>query len=208
MASSRFLRLHASDNVIVAVDAVDLGAAAAEGVSARTRIPKGHKMATAAVPKSAPIVKFGQIIGFASRDIAPGEWVHEHNVEMHDFTRDYRFGEEARPTAFVGQGQQATFEGYKRPNGKVGTRNYVAILTSVNCSASVARFMAKEVERSGITRTSTASFRSFTARAAASPPRARVSRRSSAPNGATPRTRTSPRSCSSASAAKSSRSDA
>jgi altronate hydrolase len=143
------LRLHATDNVIVAVDAVEAGSTA-EGILARARVPKGHKMASAAIATGGPIVKFGQIIGFASQDIAPGDWVHEHNVEMHEFARDYRFGEDAHPLENVPPERIATFEGYRRPNGKVGTRNYVAILTSVNCSASVARFMAKEVERSGL----------------------------------------------------------
>ena len=149
MPTPRMLRLHATDNVIVAVDPVDAGTTV-EGILARARVPKGHKMASAAIATGGPIIKFGQIIGFASQDIAPGDWVHEHNVEMHDFARDYRFGEDARPTSNMPPEQVATFEGYRRPSGKVGTRNYVAILTSVNCSASVARFMAKEVERSGV----------------------------------------------------------
>ncbi|WP_406855774.1 altronate dehydratase family protein [Alsobacter sp. KACC 23698] len=145
----RTVRLHAADNVVVAVDPVDVGAVA-EGVTARARVPRGHKMATAAIPDGSPIVKFGQIIGFASKDIAPGDWVHEHNVGMHDFERDYRFAEDARVEEVLPVGLQATFQGFRRANGKVGTRNYIGILTSVNCSASVARFMALEIERSGI----------------------------------------------------------
>ncbi|MBV9703769.1 MAG: altronate dehydratase [Methylobacteriaceae bacterium] len=149
MSNPRTLRLHVEDNVIVSVDPIEAGSAP-EGVVAKSRVPKGHKMATAGITKGQPIMKFGQIIGFASRDIAPGEWVHEHNVEMHDFARDYRIGEDARPLANMAPDAPATFQGFRRANGKTGTRNYVAILTSVNCSASVARFMAKEVERSGI----------------------------------------------------------
>jgi len=145
----RTLRLHATDNVIVAVDPIEAGAVI-DGVKAAAKVPKGHKMAVAAIKQGEPILKFGQIIGFASQDIAPGQWVHEHNVEMKDFARDYRFAEAARSEPVLPVGQRATFEGYLRPNGKVGTRNYVAILTSVNCSASVARFMAKEIERSGV----------------------------------------------------------
>ena len=149
-ATPRTLRLHGSDNVLVAVDVIDQGAHTQGNVIARARVPKGHKMATVAIAKGAPILKFGQIIGFASVDIAPGDWVHEHNVEMHDFARDYHFAESARQELILPPAQQATFEGFRRANGKVGTRNYLAILTSVNCSASVARFMAKEVERSGV----------------------------------------------------------
>ena len=76
--------------------------------------------------------------------------MHEHNVEMHDFSRDYRFGEAAEPVNVLPVSEQATFEGYRRPNGRVGTRNYIGILTSVNCSASAARFIAQAAARSGL----------------------------------------------------------
>ncbi|WP_342360936.1 altronate dehydratase family protein [Terrarubrum flagellatum] len=151
--ASRALRLHASDNVMVAVDQLDPGAVI-EGVKVSERVPRGHKMATAPIPAGAPVRKFGQIIGFASKPIAPGEWVHEHNCGMGgvhgDFGRDYRFAQEAKEEIILPLSQQATFEGYRRANGKVGTRNYIGILTSVNCSATVAKFMAQEIERSGI----------------------------------------------------------
>ncbi|APF36165.1 galactonate dehydratase [Chelatococcus daeguensis] len=145
----RTLRLNASDNVIVAVDALEPGASV-DGVAVTQRIPRGHKMAVVPMAAGEPIVKFGQIIGFASKPIAPGEWVHEHNVEMHDFARDYRFAEAARKEDILPVEQQATFQGFRRANGTVGTRNYIGILTSVNCSATVARYMAEEIRRSGI----------------------------------------------------------
>ena len=145
----RTIRLHVDDNVVVAVDQLLIGAVG-QGVAAIERVPRGHKMASAPIATGAPIRKFGQIIGFATRAIAPGEWVHEHNVEMHDFARDYRFAEAAQATEFLDPESRATFEGFRRANGKVGTRNYIGILTSVNCSASVARFMAQAIERSGI----------------------------------------------------------
>ena len=145
----RALRLHASDNVAIAVDAFAPGFTF-EGASATERVPRGHKMALAAIPQGEPIRKFGQIIGFASRPIAAGAWVHEHNVEMRDFARDYAFAQDAREEEILPEDQRATFQGFRRANGKVGTRNYIAILTSVNCSASVARFMAQEIERSGV----------------------------------------------------------
>ena len=150
MASPRALRLNAEDNVIVAVDEIHPGDAPAGGPVASARVPKGHKLATTKIETGAPILKFGQIIGFAARPIAPGEWVHEHNVAMHDFARDYHFSEGARPESILPVEQQATFEGYRRANGKAGTRNYLAILTSVNCSATVARLIAREIERSGM----------------------------------------------------------
>src|ERR1700674_1669148 len=150
MTTPRTLRLNALDNVIIAVDEIPAGAQAVAGVSARERIPKGHKMAIAATDTGVPIRKFGQIIGFASRPIAPGEWVHEHNCEVREFARDYHFGEDARPETIAAVEDQPTFLGYRRKNGKVGTRNYLAILTSVNCSATTARLIAREVERSNL----------------------------------------------------------
>ncbi|MBT9291203.1 UxaA family hydrolase [Prosthecodimorpha staleyi] len=147
--SPRTVRLHAEDNVVVAVDTVDVGASAG-GVVARQRVPRGHKLATVAIPAGAPVVKFGQIIGFATVDIAPGDHIHSHNCAFQTFDRDYAYGADARNDMVLPPELQATFEGYRRPDGKVGTRNYVAILSSVNCSASVARFMAEAINRSGV----------------------------------------------------------
>ena len=148
--AARTLRLADEDNIVVAAERIEPGVEIAPGVALRERVPFGHKIATRAIAAAEPIVKFGQIIGFASKPIAPGEWVHEHNVEMHDFARDYRFAEAARPENVLPVEEQATFQGFRRANGRAGTRNYVGILTSVNCSASVARFMAEAATRSGM----------------------------------------------------------
>ena len=150
MTTPRALRLNASDNVVIAVDEFPAGATPLPGLTARERIPRGHKMASTPIPSDAPVRKFGQIIGFASRPIAPGEWVHEHNCAVKEFARDYHFGEDARPEHILALEDQPTFQGFRRPNGKIGTRNYLAILTSVNCSATTARLIAREVERSGM----------------------------------------------------------
>ncbi|MFC2248385.1 UxaA family hydrolase [Labrys portucalensis] len=147
--TARTLRLNAKDNVLVAIDVIEPGAVV-ENVAALQRVPKGHKIAVAPIGEGEPIVKFGQIIGFASQAIVPGSHVHSHNCEFHAFERDYAFAEDARQEAILPLDQQATFQGYRRPNGKAGTRNYVAILTSVNCSASVARFMADAFNQSGM----------------------------------------------------------
>ena len=146
----RTLRLNANDTVVVAVDPIDVGQTVAEGVTAIRRIPRGHKMSVVPLASGEPIRKFGQIIGFASTDIAPGDHIHTHNCAFHAFERDYAYATEARDEPVLPIGQQATFEGYRRADGKVGTRNYIAILSSVNCSASVARFMAESINRSGI----------------------------------------------------------
>ena len=145
----RVLRLNAEDNLIVAIDPI-LPGAVAEGVTAVSRVPKGHKMATKAIAEGEPVKKFGQIIGFAKVPIRPGEHIHEHNCFVHDFARDYHFAEAAAPERILPLEQRRTFEGYRRKNGKVGTRNYIGIVTSVNCSASVSRFIADEFNRSGI----------------------------------------------------------
>jgi altronate hydrolase len=149
MSKLRVIRLSQDDNVVVAVDAIPAGNVAGD-VTARERIPRGHKMAVAPIPTNAPVQKYGQIIGFAARTIEPGEWVHEHNVALHDFARDFRFAEGARNDEVLPPELRATFEGYVRPDGRTGTRNYVGILTSVNCSATVAKLIAEAVNRSGV----------------------------------------------------------
>ena len=145
----RVLRLNPEDNLIVSIDPI-LPGAVAEGVTAVSRVPKGHKMATRTIAEGEPIKKFGQIIGFAKVPIRPGEHIHEHNCFVHDFARDYHFAEDAKPENVLPLAERRTFEGYRRKNGKVGTRNYIGVLTSVNCSASVARFIADEFNRSDI----------------------------------------------------------
>ncbi|MFA6264959.1 MAG: altronate dehydratase family protein [Pseudolabrys sp.] len=149
MSPPRTIRLAADDNVIVAVDQIPEGTAV-HGATARERVPRGHKMAIAPIHQDEPVRKYGQVIGFASRPIRPGEWVHEQNVALHDFVRDYRHAEGARNDEVLAPELRATFEGYVRPNGKTGTRNYIGILTSVNCSVSVAKFIAETVNRSGL----------------------------------------------------------
>ena len=149
MSTPRVIRLAADDNVVVAVDQIPAGTEVS-GVTARERVPRGHKLAVLPIQSNEPVRKYGQIIGFAARAIAPGEWVHEHNVVLHDFARDYRFAEDARNDEILAPELRATFNGYRRPNGKTGTRNYIGVLTSVNCSATVAKLIADAVNRSGI----------------------------------------------------------
>jgi altronate hydrolase len=150
MTRPRALRLNADDNVMVAIDEIRAGDAPAACPVAVERIPRGHKIATAPIEAGAPIRKFGQIIGFASKPIEVGQWVHEHNCVVHDFSRDYHFCEDARPTEILPVERRATFQGYRRADGKAGTRNYLGVMTSVNCSATAARLIAREVERSGM----------------------------------------------------------
>jgi len=140
------IRLHPADNVVVARLALMPGAALpAEGIAAAASIPAGHKVATAPISAGEPIRKYDQIIGFATDDIAPGDHVHVHNVEMRDFERDYAFSSAVKPTDYVPEANRATFQGFLRPGGMAGTRNYIGILTSVNCSATVAKYIAAAI---------------------------------------------------------------
>lgn len=136
--------LDPSDDVVVArVDIAPGTLLAGEGVRARDRIPAGHKIATRPIARGAPIRKYGQIIGFASQTIAAGEHVHVHNCGLHDFARDYAIGSEVKPTAYVPERERPSFLGYVRENGKVGTRNYLGVLATVNCSATVCKLVAE-----------------------------------------------------------------
>jgi altronate hydrolase len=141
------LRLHADDNVVIAQCPIPPGTQLpAEGVTVSAAVPSGHKIATRAIKRDEAIRRYGQIIGFASSDVAPGEHVHSHNCEMREFARDYAFATLARPTAYVQPA--ATFQGIVRKDGRVATRNYIGILTSVNCSATVANAIAAHFRRS------------------------------------------------------------
>jgi altronate hydrolase/galactarate dehydratase len=147
--TARAIRLHASDNVIVALADIPAGEHLADlGVTTTDAIPRGHKIATAAIAPGDRVIRYGQIIGAATHHIAPGAHIHTHNLGMGDHTQDYAFASEARALQLpVTPGR--TFMGYHRADGSVGTRNYLGILTSVNCSGSVARFIAEATERDG-----------------------------------------------------------
>ena len=136
------IRLHPTDDVAVLKRTVKAGTELRNGsvqVTAAKNIPAGHKIALAPISDGAPVRRYGQIIGFARGGIAPGEHVHTHNVVVKDFTRDYTAGTAITPLAPARESR--TFQGYARPGGKVGTRNYVAIISTVNCSASVSRYI-------------------------------------------------------------------
>jgi altronate hydrolase len=145
----RTIRLHPGDNVVVAVDTLPPGTRV-QGTITSARIPRGHKIASAVIEKGAPVLKFGQVIGRAVARIEPGEWVHQHNVEMAEMRVHADPRGDGQAHDLLASDQQAVFHGFRRPSGRAGTRNYIGILTSVNCSASVARFMAEAVNRSGI----------------------------------------------------------
>ncbi|MEO1018785.1 MAG: altronate dehydratase family protein [Pseudomonadota bacterium] len=144
MARSDTIRLHSDDNVVVARKKIAAGTTISEeGITVLTDIPGGHKVASTPISSGTSLRKYNQIIGFAASDIAPGEHVHVHNVEMRDFDRDYAFGIDSHVTDIVPLELRRTFQGFRRKNGKVGTRNYIGVLSSVNCSASVCQFISQ-----------------------------------------------------------------
>ncbi|MEM9433118.1 MAG: altronate dehydratase family protein [Pseudomonadota bacterium] len=133
------VRLDSSDNVVTAIRALETGIAV-EDTTTRALIPSGHKIATCAIAKGEPVRKYAQVIGYAGSDISAGDHVHTHNLEFRNTDVVYEFATDHRP---VSPAQKFdSFMGYRRPNGQVGTRNYIAVLTSVNCSATAARMIA------------------------------------------------------------------
>ena len=137
------IRIHPNDDVVIARRQLVSGTALeGEGVVVSGLVPAGHKVAVRAIAAGQPVRRYNQIIGNATRDIAPGQHVHSHNLAFSHFARDYAIGQDAQPTAYVAQ--PAQFMGIVRADGRVATRNYIGILTSVNCSATVARAIAEQ----------------------------------------------------------------
>lgn len=144
------IRLAPEDGVVIARIALPPGTPVADGVAVgERRIPPGHKVAVRPHAAGEPIRRYGQIIGFATEAIAPGDWVHTHNCAMGDFAKDYAWGVDAKPTPLITPA--ATFMGIRRADGRVATRNYIGIVTSVNCSAHVADLIADAFKRNPFT---------------------------------------------------------
>ncbi|HRI17409.1 MAG TPA: altronate dehydratase family protein [Burkholderiaceae bacterium] len=143
---SPVIRIHPADDVVIARQQLLGGTVLAdEGVTVAGLIPPGHKVAVRAIAAGAPVRRYNQVIGSARVAIAPGQHVHTHNLEFGSFERDHAVGADARPTAYVTE--PATFDGIVRADGRVATRNYVGVLTSVNCSATAARAIADHFRR-------------------------------------------------------------
>ncbi|WP_033326937.1 UxaA family hydrolase [Promicromonospora sukumoe] len=145
--SQDLLVLREGDDVAVATRDLSPGdAPEASGtgpVDVRQPVPRGHKIALRAVPTGGHVRKYGQVIGVATTDIAPGDHVHSHNLGFEEGERETPLGG-THTELPVPDGARPTFRGYRRADGRVGTRNFVAILTSVNCSASTAKMIADQ----------------------------------------------------------------
>ncbi len=139
--------LRAGDSVVIARSAIAGGTMLTDGEQAfrvTADIPAGHKVAVRDVAVGAPVTKYGQPIGLATQAIRAGDHVHTHNLGMGEFVRDYAFGADVAVGSAVPASERATFRGIVRSDGHVATRNYIGILTSVNCSATAAKFIANE----------------------------------------------------------------
>ena len=136
------VRLHAKDNIVVTATALGPADHTAECLATEA-IPSGHKMATKWIATGEAVLKYGQVIGVASADINADSHVHSHNLKFEPLDLDYRIGLDTKPVDFLADSEQRTFLGYHRPSGKVGTRNFIAVLTSVNCSATAAHMIAE-----------------------------------------------------------------
>lgn len=140
------IRIHPADNVVIARRQLVGGTPLpGEGVTVAGLVPPGHKVAVRPIAAGQPVRRYNQVIGVARQDIAPGQHVHTHNLAFSDFERDYAVGQDAHATDYVDR--PATFDGIVRPDGRVATRNYIGVLTSVNCSATVARAIADHFRR-------------------------------------------------------------
>ena len=144
--------LHPGNSVAILAERAAAGAdPLTSGHPLHVAVSAGHKLARRAIAAGEPILKFGQIIGVASQPIAAGAHVHVHNCAFSDHDRDYAVGADLDAArAAIPALDPVTFRGYRRSDGRVGTRNYIALVATVNCSASTIRKAAQEIEASGV----------------------------------------------------------
>ena len=143
MNSDYCVRLHENDDVYVAIKQIPEGILLDEKNNIKTSsvINPGHKISSKNINKNEQVKKYNQIIGFASKPIKKGDHIHTHNLHMKDFDREYNFCEDYFEVDY--QKVPLDFQGIVRKNGSVATRNYISVVSSVNCSAHVCRQIAK-----------------------------------------------------------------
>jgi altronate hydrolase len=142
--TERAVVLRPEDDVAIAKTVLTAGTVLEDGpvrIEVRQDVKPGHKIARRARPRGEPVRRYGQVIGFATQDIARGDHVHTHNLGIGELQREYEFCTDVRPVAYYPPAQMRSFDGFKREDGRVGTRNYVAVVSTVNCSASVCQFV-------------------------------------------------------------------
>lgn len=137
------IRLDAQDNVVVARTVIPAGTfIEAENITTLNEVPSGYKIATTTIRKGDPILKYNTVIGFAAVELTPGTMMHDHNIEFHEYQRDYAYGRDYRPPEVLPESEQATFQGIVRADGRVATRNYIGVLAISNCAATVVHKVA------------------------------------------------------------------
>src|SRR5262249_46407518 len=136
--------LNPGDDVAIAKKEIAAGTVLDDArgrIEVRQDIRPGHKVARHARRTGEAVRRYGQVIGFATADIAVGDHVHTHNLAVGELARDYEIGTDVTPVEYHPPSRMRYFDGYQRDDGRVGTRNYVAIISGVNCSASVSQFV-------------------------------------------------------------------
>ncbi len=137
------IRLHENDNVVTAKSDIEINVKLDhENINTNQHIPVGHKIATKDIAKGEEIIKYDNIIGVAIENIKSGDHIHVHNTGMINRKKDYQFSKGCKEVKVLPENERATFMGYRRANGKVGTRNFIGIISSVNCSATVCKKIA------------------------------------------------------------------
>ena len=150
-ATTDVVQLHPQDNVCVAarnLKAAEVISINGHTVSVATDVRLGHKIALSQIGAGEAVRKYGQVIGFTTQDVASGGHVHSHNLGLGDFERDYASATAIPPSPEPLTGR--TFQGFRRPDGKAGTRNYLAVISTVNCSASVSKYVAERFDSAAL----------------------------------------------------------
>ena len=141
-AENLTVKLNENDNVATALREINPGEST-QNLQSISKIPKGHKISLRKIKQGEKIIKYDQLIGIARKDILAGEHVHVENTDFQSTDHDYEYSTSIKLPNMIEPEKRPTFKGYKRRNGKVGTRNYIGILTSVNCSATAAKNIAE-----------------------------------------------------------------
>ena len=151
--AEKAILLNPADDVMIAKTNIPTGTIIEDDgrrIEVRQDIRAGHKIARRPARVGEPVRRYGQIIGFATAEIVVGDHVHVHNLAVGDLQQKYEIGVDVKPVGYYPLEKMRSFDGFKRVDGRVGTRNYVAVISTVNCSASVSQFVRerfKDVQR-------------------------------------------------------------
>ena len=137
------IKLNEKDNIGIAPMNIPKNVDLNIGIKTKTNVPYGHKISLVKIKTGEFILRYGQKIGVALVDIDAGEHVHSHNLSSTEFKRNYKNNFEKEN--YIKNKRDIFFKGYKRSNGSAGTRNYIGLISTVNCSATVVKKIADKV---------------------------------------------------------------